>query len=401
MKNALFLLLPASALLYFPLAFEEFESPKAFALIAFGCFAAFWVRWRRILTEKLAFWLFIFTISAAVSAYFSIDVHMSVFGNTKCRAGLLVIASYLVFYLAASERLTDQSDAKEMIDIILGSSAIVAIYAIAQILGYDFKQWNGTLSEAGYTRPISFLGHPNFVANYLGMTLPFALWRMNDLRPIWKKLLCAVLALASITGIWFSLSRGMIIASAVGLFVYFIHSKTDYKQVISFLLILIAIISVSFLAFPVFRGTALIRMGALVSPGSARIEYPKAAIRIWKRSPWIGIGTDAFEIGFQNQRTPYYWGVERGGSPHRAHNDFLNTLATQGIFGALAATLLTLTLFFRIRKSRSPFVAPATAAIVVFYVAGLTSFAVVATGVLFLLCASLLQIEERKCELGV
>lgn len=394
MKELLFLLLPATSLLYLPFNFEQFENSKAFALVSFGCFAAFWVNWKTILEDEIATCLYFFTISAALSTYFSADQHISIFGNIKSRFGLLVITSLLIFYLSALEVLKQKKVANKAIDIILGCSAIIATYAIFQAMGHDFKQWSGTLTEGGYTRPIGTLGHPNFMANYLAMTLPFALWRLNKFQSIWKKLLYLFIALISVTAIWFSLSRGMCIAAIIGIMTYFLYSRVKFTGIFTAFAIGIILLSSTLLIFPKFRDMALSRMSEIVSPGGPRIEYPKTAIRIWRQYPWVGVGTDNFERGFQNARSAHYWAIERNGSPHRAHNDFLNILATQGILGAIAVILLTLSIWFRIKHSESPFIAPATASIAVFYVAGLTSYMVIATSVMFLLCIALLKTEQ-------
>lgn len=378
--------------MYWNFAYEEFETSKAFVLVAFGCFAAPQINWRKAMTNRLATWFAVFTLSAAVSAFFSIDQHMSIFGNYKCRAGFLVIASCLVFYLAASEHLRNPLREHQVVDLVLLCSAIVAIYAIAQVMGYDFKKWTNTLVSNGYTRPISTFGHPNFMANYLAMTLPFALWRMSYSRTWRRFFMYASLVMASIAAIWFSLSRGMCIAAFCGVLTYFFYKKVKPKEAFVFFCAATAIALITLAALPVFRTTATSRMASLLYPGPARIEYPKTAFEIWKHYPWIGVGTDAFEIGFQNQRSVRYWQVEPGGLPHKAHNDFLNVLATQGLFGGLAAIMFTITLVGRIRKSRSAYTAPAVSAIVVFYVAGLTSFAVIGTTILFLLCVVLLEV---------
>src|SRR5437016_1256685 len=112
MKSVLFILLPTTALLYVPLYLEEFEQPKAFALVTFGCFMAFWVNWRQILKDRVAQVLVLFVASAALSAIYSIDHHISIFGNPKCPNGLLVILSYVVVYLAASQFLRTNNDAR-------------------------------------------------------------------------------------------------------------------------------------------------------------------------------------------------------------------------------------------------------------------------------------------------
>lgn len=395
MKHALNLLLIATAFSFGPFFFEEFEQPKAWAMISFACFAAFFVDWRIILKDKIALYLSLFAISAGLSATFSIDKHVSIFGNPKCPAGVLVFASYLIVYLVASHVLRIKRNAETTISVMIGCSAIVTLYAIAQAVGFDFIQWRGTLERFGYVRPMSTLGHPNFMAAYVGMILPFSLWRTDFAKSYLEKNLYRTVSVLSVTAVFLSLSRGMIVAMFCGALSYFLIERSFVKKIGTFfklsLTILIAITALN----PSFRQSATDRLPAMFSPGYGRIQYPTAALKIWGKNPWFGIGTDAFEFGFQHERTEHYWVVEHAGSPHKAHCDILNVLATQGIVGFIIAILLTVAVFYRTKRS-SIYRAPAVASIVSFYVAGLTSFTIVATGVVFIVCLSLLKGKERE-----
>ena len=390
MKLAVRALLPASVLLYFPLFPEEFETPKAYALVTFGCFAFFFVNWKHLKADVIAKCLALFTVSAAVSTILSIEKHMSIFGNPKCPTGLAVIGSFLVFYVALQDHLKRKREADKFVSAILWCSALVAVYAVLQVMGYDFKNWEGTLKTDGYIRPMSFLGHPNFMANYLAMTLPFALWKI-DHTPKPKQYPYVALAVVSCLAVFLSQSRGMLFAALTGVGTYCLVTKAHVKKLAALAGISLMVVLTSMAASKSLRVTALNRAESLISPGPARLEYWKGALRIWNRYPITGIGTDAYEIGFQHQRTPFYWQVEATGSPHKAHNDFLNILATQGLFGGIAAILLTMAAFFRIRNSHSKFKAPATASIAAFYIAGISSFSVVGVIVMFLVSLSLLK----------
>lgn len=392
MKAALFLLLPASVLLYFPLYLEEFENPKAYALVTFGCFAFFFVRWRQLLKDRVAQALALFLVSSVMSAILSIDWHMSVFGNVKCPMGLLVIASYLAVYLAAAQVFRREKAITQAIDIVLACSAVVALYAIAQVLGFDFKQWNGVLTTDGYTRPMSTLGHPNFMAAYLAMTIPFALYQSERSK---YPIIPFLIVILSVVAIFLSLSRGMIIAAACSVAVYYYLRSANSANLVKLGLAVTAVVAISLVASPVFRNTAVGRLSNLfLDP--PRKEYFSGAIRIWKRYPWFGVGTNTYELGFQHQRSQRYWRMQPAGSPHFAHNDGLTILANQGIFGALAALLLTFAAAGRIVLSRSAFRAPAVAAIASFYVAGMTSSMVVATGMIFVICLGILRNEKEN-----
>lgn len=390
MKTALFIIIPVIAFLYFPAAFEEFETPKSWAFVAFALFACFWVKWREVLSDKIAIYLALFTGSAAISTVYSIDKHVSFYGNVKCPAGLLVIFSYLVFYLAASKVLHRKRNADDAISIMIGCGGVVSLYAISQVLGIDFVKWGGTLERFGYVRPMSTLGHPNFMAAFVGMILPFSLWRTDSARSILEKRLFQGASILMVTAVLLSLSRGMVVAMLFGVLTYYFISGAVVRNFWRFFKATVTALIALLVLNPSFRQGALDRYPAFFSPGYARTQYLTAAVNIWKKNPIVGIGTDAYEFGFQHERTAHYWVVEHAGSPHRSHNDFLNVLATQGLLGALIAILATIAVFYRCRR-RSPYRAPAVACIVSFYVAGLTSFTVIPTGIIFILCLALLK----------
>jgi hypothetical protein len=404
MKNALIQFIPFTVLLFYPTYSEEFELPKTFVLIGFACFSMLHVNWKKLADDSVALFLFMTCLSAAASTYFSIDRHLSIFGNPKCPQGLLVWISYLVLYLVISKVLLEKDESYfsddnetpagvQLSRLVVLLSGVVSIYAIFQVIGIDFIVWHDTLTADGYTRPLSFLGHPNFMAHYLAMTLSFTLWRFEKSGILFERLFSAVVAVTSLIAIFLSQSRGMWIATFVSLFVY-VTFFTQYKKLVLTTLTA-ALIGISILIASIFplRHMAADRIKTVVSLGPARSEYWKGAIRVWKRYPWFGVGTDAFEIGFQHQRTAYYWQVEHAGSPHKAHNDFLNLLATQGLLGALSGVFLFLLAMRRALFSYSPYKAPALCALLAYFIGGISSFTVVAVGVLALTCLVLLRKE--------
>jgi O-antigen ligase len=396
MKSAMLILIAASCLMYAPLGFEEFETPKVIALSTFGCFAFFFVNWKEAAKDRVMQALLLFCASALASTLASVDWHMSVFGNAKCPMGLIAIVSLTTVYAAASGVFRDGSARKDAISLILGCSFLVAAYGIAQAFGFDFRTWNGTLKDGTYTRPMSTLGHPNFMANYLAMTLPLALYRADVCSTTIRKLGYRLLACVFVAAIFMSLSRGMILAATLSVGLYFKLTRIRLTRFLWFSAMAVGVSSLAYVTVPSFKRDATLRMSAIVSPGPARVEYPRGAVNVWRQFPWFGIGTDAFELGFRNQRSDNYWKIEPGGSPHRAHNDFLNVLATQGILGALSALALTVAVIMRARRARSKLAAACVASIAAFYVAGLTSFFIAATGTLFMLYLAILKNEETK-----
>lgn len=395
MITAVYLLMFSIPLLYSPLSIEEFETPKAWALMTFSFLSFAAIHWRRALRDPATWALVFFTASAAISTYFSIDRRMSVYGNWRSANGLLVQVSYLIFYAAASTVLVGYRDRINLVRVVLAASFVVATYALLQVCGIDFQTWAEMNIELGYMRPPSSLGHPNFMAAYLAMTLPFAIWRIQKGKRL-EMTLCSAAALLSVAAIVASQSRGMWLAAATGLITYFYFTRARLLSVMAAGVTVALAAGALCMASPRFRDPALNRLHNIVSLESTRIEYPAAAWRIWKRNPFIGVGTDAYEVAFDHQRTPYYWRLQYGGSPHRAHMEFLNVLATQGALGGLCVLFLTWLIIEAVWNTRrSQLFAPAIASISAAYVQELSSFHVVATGTMFLVSVALLRQEER------
>lgn len=392
MKSILYVLLVLSALAYYPLfPSEEFETSKVYILMSFACFGFFYVSWKQIFQDRIAWYLLIFIGSIGLSTIYSIDRNISIFGNPKFPNGFLIWVSYLIFYLAACQYLTTYIDKLRASRIVIITSFVVSCYAIVQVLGYDFKQWFGTLNEHGYMRPMSTLGHPNFMAAYLSMTLPFCLERFDLSELKIERIFSAIVGIVSLITIFFSQSRGMWWATLGAIFCYQYLSKRSFKKIYAMVIVLFIITGIATSTSKTFREEFGYRLKAIGNLGVARIEYLKGAIRIWKRYPLLGAGSDNFELAFQHQRTQQYWIVERGGSPHRAHNEFLNILATQGIVGAVSVIFLTISVFSLLYYSQAPMV---SASIVAFYIQELSSFHCVATMVLLMLCLSFIRMKK-------
>jgi hypothetical protein len=71
--------------------------------------------------------------------------------------------------------------------------------------------------------------------------------------------------------------------------------------------------------------------------GRARLEIWKTALAMALARPWLGNGPDTFQLLFDRYQTATYWLVEWGTTPFHAHSIYLQSLATRGIAGVLAA----------------------------------------------------------------
>lgn len=391
MNTALSILLVLVSVLYIPVYPEEFETPKTFALIAFASCTFLLINFRSLKYDRIFIALCAFVASMGISSYFSLAPKVSVFGNPKCNNGLLVWLSLLVIYAHAQRSFTKTSQKVRFVQLMVLMAFIVSTYAILQVAGIDWRQWTKTVNEYGYIRPISFLGQPIFMASYLTLILPFAQWRAIRTHNRFEKLFCIATIVTSAAAIVFSGSRGVWLSALTGLVVYEYLQGINLKKLSVYALGILSICMASLVFMPTFRASFFDRVSNIVNLDYARTEYQIAALRIWKKYPVVGIGTDAYELGFQHQRSAEYWKKQPYGSPHRAHNEYLNVLATQGLLGFLCLGLLIMGVFIRASNTHTLLSVPIKSALASFAVQELSCFHVSSTIFIFIMLLAFLK----------
>lgn len=389
--------------LFFVVGFaEQFELPKTSLLTAV---AFVWLGKKLIDAsaarsihskfDLLGFTFLLIAFSAFMSTLFSINQRMSIFGQEQSMNGLVVQLSYVVLYFAVRENFSGPSEGRSILRLTIFPTAVASTYALLQFFNFDPIHWQRVLDNTGWLRPSSTVGHTNFLSAYLSMTFPILLMEIEDLwqkRAKVKLYATVALLLQSLLVIGLCQSRGSWFALVGAVIVY---SVLRFTWPITRTLKLLSLVGIIVL---VVTKIASGRMGALLSPGIARNEYWLGALRIWKRYPFFGSGTDTFYLAFQHQRTPKYWIAEWAGAPHRAHNEFLNFAATQGTFGIFCILAFTTVLGFlalhvhrRVTSEGRSTLNVLIALIVAFYIQNLTSFTVSSTGTLFVVACAILS----------
>lgn len=336
-------------------------------------------------------------VAAVACAFGSISPRMSVVGNPEGPMGLLAITSLGVIYWATRSAFTTYFDRRALISGAVAISTLVSTYALLQVAGLDPLQWTRTLAPFGMLRPFSALGHPNFLAGWLVMLFPFAL--LTAFETSWGLiplgLMLPVLFFTQSRGCWVAL----IIASGVMLWGV-IGSKNGRILTIivgSWVALIAGIFAVLFLGGAELAHTTLDRITHIFVLDAARREYWSAGWRIFIENPWFGCGTDTFKFAFEHARSANYWAIERAGSPNKAHNDLINTLATQGLVGATAWFAVLGAFLIQSRRalrSASPsdrlFTLALIASGVAYYVQNVSGFPSIATGGLFMTVLAML-----------
>lgn len=352
---------------------------------------------RKIFTPTLWFWpLMIFLVSQILSTVFSLHPHTSIFGYySRFHGGLLSTLTYTTLFFAAVSNL-QRNDVRPLIRTLLIAALGVTLYAIPEHFGISPSciiitgqaSVNCWIQDV-QNRVFATFGQPNWLAAYLVMVFPLVWWYWQQILavPAKKKVIArldqllvfaltitipltlaytksrsgffafiVVLALLLLAGSLFAFTKFRERSKTVSLFQNCkqLFAKNFFLLVITSLVLIVAGTPYSpgleeFLTRqnqPVAEieqtppsGTVLETGGT--DSGSIRKIVWKGAIAVWQRYPIFGSGVETFAYSYYLDRPREHNDVSEWDFLYnKAHNEFLNALATTGIVGLIALLIL-------------------------------------------------------------
>ncbi|HNY04509.1 MAG TPA: O-antigen ligase family protein [Candidatus Woesebacteria bacterium] len=384
----------STPLIFTSISSELFEVPKIyFVYLSTLLITLFhllnYLKGKTVLFSKnnLTIPLLIFFSTQLISTIFSVDIHTSIFGYySRLNGGLLSLSVYLLLFLILPLYFTPKFRDK-IVNLILISGFLVSTFGILEHFGIDKHLWVQDVQS----RVFSTLGQPNWLAAYLCILLPFALHKFLFAKTFLQKFSFLFLVSNFYICLLFTKSKSGLIAAIISLAIYFIinlFQKTNFWLLVSsfsFLVILSLTINNPIKDFfikpnisqPVSQNTSL---NITPSEDIRKIVW-QGSLDLWRAFPLFGTGPETF--GFT-----YYW--TRPASHNltsewdflynKAHNEYLNYLATTGTFGFLSYLFLIIS--FLVSCFSSPFIFTAFISILITNFAG---FSVVITSLFFFL----------------
>jgi len=358
--------------------------------------------------------ILLFFISQVISTYYSIDPHTSFFGYySRLNGGLLSLICYIILYFILSVYINSDFK-KKIIDFSLFSAFLVSIYAIAQHFGIDKNLWVQDVQS----RVFSTLGQPNWLAAYLCILIPFSIHKFINSKTLLKKFYFLSLTSIFYISFLFTKSKSGIIACLVSLIIYFViyffqnlKNKSSFKKAI--ILIIFFIFSSILINNPIkdqifpqkSNSSSTINDQSskilITSSGDIRKIVWTGAIDLWKKFPIFGTGVETFAYS-------YYWTrpVEHNLTSewdflyNKAHNEYINYLATTGAVGFLTYCFIIIVILINcLKKIKSE---PLSLIVLVSFssilITNFAGFSVVVTSLFFfLLPALLIPSSEANC----
>ena len=351
--------------------------------------------------------LALFLLSQIISTVYSIDPHTSFFGYySRLNGGLLSLICYVVLYWILSVYI-DSNFKKLIIKFSLLSGFLVSIYGIAQHFGIDKNWWVQDVQS----RVFSTLGQPNWLAAYLCILIPFSIHQFLNSSRLIHKLYFILLTSSFYLSLLFTKSKSGIIACLISIAIYFIiqflKDKNSHKLLIlnfSLLIILTILINnpIKDQIFPpkLEIGNSTLEINNklnITSSGNTRKIVWTGAIDLWKKFPFFGTGVETFAYS-------YYWTrpVEHNLTSewdylyNKAHNEYINYLATTGTVGFLVYSALIISVLIALFiNHKSKFFIPLISSYITILITNSAGFSVVITSLFFFLLPALLNPDQE------
>lgn len=333
--------------------------------------------------------ILIFFASQVISTVFSVDVHTSIWGYySRSNGGLLSITAYILLYYALVSNFKADDAIKFLKTAVIGG-LLVSLWAIPEHFGvspscvllvnrFAADCWVQDVQA----RVFATLGQPNWLGAYLSMLIFPTIYFYLTAKTLKSRILYLLSCILFYLALTFTFSRGATLGFVSGLLVfaasYFIFCHPDGKsrkisglvpvlshlrdrffasfritQTKSLLIVLISFLLVNLLfgsAWTRFKlfwqappppkltqavGTQLETGGT--ESGQIRLIVWRGAIDIFKAYPIFGSGVETFAYTYYNFRPVQHNFVSEWDFLYnKAHNEYLNYLATTGLVGFLS-----------------------------------------------------------------
>lgn len=351
----------------------------------------------------------LFLFSQIISTIFSLDPHTSLWGYySRFNGGLLSIISYIFLYYGFLSNFKENAImmVKRSIFLSLICGLIVALWGLPSHFGYDPTCFifRGTFDVSCWTaafmpkvRIFSTLGQPDWLAAYLAILMPISLvytisrWlaspQSENLRfKNWKLWTYLLLTALFYIDLLYTRARSGFIAFWISLIFFALSLIWLYKKQLRDLLLskniklgLIVLASL-FVVITFFVGSSISFVDRFTlnglketfakkqpvlkqasSPtetsapvqefggtdsGRIRLLVWEGAINAWKSNPIFGTGVETFAFAYYKYKpAAHNLTSEWNYLYNKAHNEYLNYLATTGLFGLVTYLGMIITFF--------------------------------------------------------
>ncbi len=311
----------------------------------------------------------LYFIAVAVSTLFGVAPVTSLFGSHFNYMGLITRICFFIFYISLIVGI-GASEHRLVLALWVVSAAgfLVALYAVAQSLGFDpfVSRFVYTFAspEGPIVRVSSSLGHSNYLGNFLLYTTPVSAGLAFAARG-WARLFAVMTTLLSMAAIAFSGTRGAWIGIIVGVGVFaFLELRgaapgflpTRNRRVVFAVVAISAVLLFSIIVISPASRSMIKRARALMTEGvssSGRALLWRDSLKMVPSFALIGCGPEGFRKVFPSFKSKELADLSPKSNNESSHNSFLDAAISYGLPGAaLYGAIIALSLALLIRARR-------------------------------------------------
>lgn len=292
--------------------------------------------------------VFLFWLSFGISTFTGVDPYHSFWDNHERMLGFFTLTHYVIYFYICGAVLKTWSDWRLALKIFLIAGTGVMFVGFLQVGNPQL------LLNQGSDRVASTLGNPIYVGGYaLFLSAMSVLLFIKEKTLHWRWMLGAM-AILSFFGIFFSGTRGDMLALAVAIpltiFVLAVALR-GYPKAKIYLWSSLAVFVLIFSVLYFNRQTDFVKnipaVGRAINTSYSTIKASprwiawEIALQSWKDRPMFGWGPNNYFYAFNTHYNPRSLDFGYGETWFdNAHNIVLNTMAVQGTFGILVYLLL-------------------------------------------------------------
>ena len=331
---------------------------------------------RALSDQPIAILALLLLLAYLASTATSVSPRLSWWGSYQRAEGTYTFLAYLGLFFMVLSSLRRADQLQRLISVLLFTSFPIALYAILQHYGMSLLQF----SEGGVeARVISTLGNAIFLAAYLAMVMPLALWRLMEAvgerrrLPLWTALASLVYAgllLLQLAAIVFTQSRGPMLGMVVEVFVFVLLIAVLRRQrrwalagvgVAALIAALLLALNVPGPVGDLLRRLPYAtRFGELAGAGAQTVQSRALAwetvLNAMRAEPArlvLGYGPETMKSVLTRFMPAELWVLQGGGEYgtfDRAHNALFDALYSSGVVGAVVFLLLYGVIFHQVLR---------------------------------------------------
>jgi O-antigen ligase/tetratricopeptide (TPR) repeat protein len=306
-------------------------------------------------------WVLIaFMIILGAADLFGVDPYNSFWSRYERMEGYILFLHLFAYFLIVTSVFRTKKDWMKLFNVFIFVGFLIGGYALMQRLGYIEAIQGGRLRVDGT------IGNPTYLAGYLLFILGFCLYFLSTTQKKWQRWYYGVGIAFTLLIIYFTASRGPILALVGGtvlyplLYLIFTRSKNEReKKLRKYITIALGVAVVFPIIFFVIRDTSFIQKNSTFSR-FANISLTEKTTRsrfmIWKMGwegfkerPILGWGQENYTEVFSTQFNPNLFDQEPWFD--RAHNIVVDWMINAGALGIIAYLALFVVSFRMLWKA--------------------------------------------------